>query len=118
VNRHSGCPGATVWSEGDLDPAWDQKKGENEDRKPPNIGIGRDGWIAPSPTVKGSVRCPSRSHTVLRDSTGKLRNECQDFKSSGGATDRMVVPDRIITISIFFLTRRAVVCVCVCQCVV
>jgi hypothetical protein len=71
VNRH--CPGATAWSDGDLDPGLDQMKAENEDRKPPNIGIRRDGWIAPFPTVKGSVRRPSRSHTVRR-STGNLRN--------------------------------------------
>lgn len=41
VNRH--CTGAIPWSDGDLDPRLNQKKAENEDRKPPNIGIMRDG---------------------------------------------------------------------------
>lgn len=54
VNKH--CPGAVAWSDGDLDLGLDQIKADNEDRKPPNIGIRRDGWIAPFRTVKGSVR--------------------------------------------------------------
>jgi hypothetical protein len=51
VNRH--CPGAIAWSDGDLDPGLDQNKAENRDRKPPNTGIRRGGWIAPSPYSKG-----------------------------------------------------------------
>ena len=65
VNRH--CPGAIAWSDGDLDPGLDQKKAEGEDRKPPNIGIRRDGWIAPFPTVKGSETSKPQSYCKTFD---------------------------------------------------
>ncbi len=63
VNRH--CPGAIAWSDGDLDPGLNQKKAENEDRKHANIRIRRDGWIAPFPTVKGSVRRYVQAAAIL-----------------------------------------------------